>query len=93
MEQPKLNLNETKILYRYLKRGVPWWDLLVLGVLVWFDEWLIRVKTTEAVDEALVEYEKVSPSDEHVPPPVYSEVESDVEGLPEMRLEAPWRRL
>ena len=92
MEQPNLKLVETKTLYRHLKSGIPWLDLLVLGVLVWLDERLIQLRTDQAIENALEEYEKVDPPEVELPSPVYTEQESTVEGLPEMRLQAPWRR-
>ena len=91
MEQ-ELKLNEFKDLYRTWRKGVPWLDHLILGLLVWLERKLIdyRVKTT--VDEAIKEYETLHevPMPDMVTP-VYTEKPSETSTrLPEMRLTAPW---
>ena len=91
MEQ-ELKLNEFKALYKTWRKGVPWLDHLILGLLVWLERKLIdyRVKTT--VDEAIKEYETLH--DVSMPDmvtPVYTEKPSEGSTrLPEMRLTAPW---
>ena len=98
MEQ-ELKLNEFKALYKTWRKGVPWLDHLILGLLVWLERKLIdyRVKTT--VDEAIKEYETLH--DVSMPDmvtPVYTEKPSEgsiarseqATRLPEMRLTAPW---
>ncbi len=91
MEQ-ELRLNEFKVLYKTWRRGIPWLDHLILGLLIWLERKLIdyRVKTT--VDEAIREYEtlhEVSMPD--MVTPVYTEKPSETSTrLPEMRLTAPW---
>lgn len=92
MKVQKLRFTETKELYEILKRRVAWWDLLVLGLLVWVESWLVEAKVLVEVDKAISEYEKLDHPEVKLPDPVYSEKESSVPGLPEMRLEAPWRR-
>ena len=91
MEQ-ELKLNEFKVLYKTWKRGVPWLDHLILGLLVWLERKLIdyRVKTT--VDEAIKEWETLQGvSMPDMVTPVYTEKPSDTStSLPEMRLTAPW---
>jgi len=85
----RLRLNEFKTLYKAWKRGIPYWDHLLLGLLYWVEEKIIdyRVKTT--VDEAIKEYETlhtVEPT-----PPVYTETPGEGSlGVSEMRLTAPW---
>ena len=91
MEQ-ELKLNEFKALYRTWRKGVPWLDHLILGLLVWLERKLIdyRIKTT--VDEAIKEYETLHevPMSNMVSP-VYTEKPSETSTrLPEMRLTAPW---
>lgn len=91
MEQ-ELKLNEFKVLYKTWRRGIPWLDHLILGLLVWLERKLIdyRVKTT--VDEAIKEYETLHevPMPDMVTP-VYIEKPSEASTrLPEMRLTAPW---
>ena len=91
MEQ-ELKLNEFKALYKTWRRGIPWLDHLILGLLVWLERKLIdyRIKTT--VDEAIKEYETLHevPMSNMVSP-VYTEKPSETSTrLPEMRLTAPW---
>jgi hypothetical protein len=94
--EPRLRLNEFKTLYKAWKRGIPYWDHLLLGLLYWVEEKIIdyRVKTT--VDEAIKEVVQRA-SELPLPPlpdmvtPVYRESPSDTStSLPEMRLTAPW---
>ena len=97
MEQ-ELRLNEFKALYKAWKRGVPWLDHLLLGVLVWIEEKLIDNRVKVEVDEAIKEWEtlqgELSPTQPSMPDmvsPVYTEKPSDTSTrLPEMRLTAPW---
>lgn len=89
----KLRLEEFKSLYRSLRRGIPWLDHLILGLLVWLEELVIEARVKETVDRAINEYEQVDPVEVSLPEPVYTEVDSPTsELLPEMRLQAPWRR-
>ena len=89
MGSDKLILNEFKVLYRVLRRGLPpWASFLVLGFLVWVEEQFIQQRVTATVDEAIAEYEKIDPPTPVVSPPVYSETGSDF--FDEMRLTAPW---
>lgn len=86
-----LRLNEFQVLYKSWKRGIPWWDHLILGLLWWLEEKVInhRVKTT--VTEAIEEYKKIEPSLPDYVTPVYTETPSESSTrLPEMRITAPW---
>jgi hypothetical protein len=90
--EQELKLNEFKALYKTWRRGIPWLDHLILGLLIWLERKLIdyRVKTT--VDEAIKEYETLHevPMPDMVTP-VYTEKPSETSTrLPEMRLTAPW---
>lgn len=88
MEQ-ELKLNEFKQLYRSLRKGIPWFDHLILGLLVWIEEWWIDKMVKEEVGKAIEEVE-LHPLPDYVTP-VYSEKPSDTStSLPEMRLTAPW---
>jgi|GWRWMinimDraft_8_1066016.scaffolds.fasta_scaffold14480_2 hypothetical protein len=87
--EQKLLLNEFKVLYRVLKRGMPpWASFLLLGFLVWVEEKFIDIRVETTVSEAIAEYEKIDPPTVVIPPPVYSETGSDF--FDEMRLTAPW---
>jgi hypothetical protein len=89
MEPPRLRLTETKQILTAAKNLPHWIRFLLLGLLVWVEEWLIEQKTVAAVDEAIEKYETLHPSDVVLPPPVYSESGSDF--FDEMRLTAPWK--
>ena len=85
----ELRLNELHQLYLRLKRGTPWFDYLLLGLLVWIEEWVISYKTTVEVDKAVNSVE-LEPMPDCVTP-VYTETPSDTSvSLPDMRLTAPW---
>jgi hypothetical protein len=89
----ELKLEEFKILYRHFKTWVPWINHLLLGFLVWLETLVIEARVTETVDRAIEEYEKLDSTVVSLPEPVYTEVKSPTsELLPEMRLQAPWRR-
>lgn len=90
MEQ-RLKLQEFRVLYRTWKRGIPWLDHLILGLLVWLEEKLIDARVKVEVDQAIEEYKKIeSPMPDYVTP-IYTEKPSDTStSLPEMRLTAPW---
>jgi hypothetical protein len=84
-----LRLNEFKALYKTLKIGTIWVDHLLLGLLYWLEELLIKNRVKVEVDEAIKAVEMPPPPD--MVSPVYTErpVATSVR-LPEMRLTAPW---
>lgn len=85
----ELKLNEFKQLYRSLRKGIPWFDHLILGLLVWVEEWWIDKRVKEEVSKAIEEVE-LPPLPDYITP-IYSEKPSDTStSLPEMRLTAPW---
>ena len=85
----RLKLNEFRVIYQALKKGIPWLDHLILGLLVWLEERYIDQKVKKAVDQA-VEEVVLPPLSDYVTP-VYSEKPSEASrSLPEMRLTAPW---
>jgi hypothetical protein len=94
----ELKLAEFRVLYRTWRRGVPWLDHLILGLLVWLEEKLIDARVKVEVDEAIEEYKKVEPPLPDCVTPVYTEKPSETSiarseqatRLPEMRLTAPW---
>lgn len=62
MGSDQLILNEFKVLYKSLKRGLPdWAAFLLLGFLVWVEERFIQQRVTRTVDQAVAEYERVDP--------------------------------
>jgi hypothetical protein len=91
--EAKLRLPEFKNLFSQLKRGIPWVDHLILGLLVWLEEYFLNARIENEVSKAVEEYELLDPPIVSLPKPLYSEVDSPTsELLPEMRLQAPWRR-
>ena len=85
----ELKLNEFKALYKSLRRGIPWLDHLLLGLLVGIEQWVIGQRVLTEVDRAIEDYEKVEVVD--VVSPVYTETYTEASTrLPEMRLTAPW---
>jgi len=87
--EQELRLNEFKALYKTWKRGVPWLDHLLLGLLVWLESKLIDNRVRVELDEAIREWETLQPP--FIQSPVYTEKPSDTSTrLPEMRLTAPW---
>jgi len=90
MGSHQLSLNEFKVLYKSLKRGLPdWASFLLLGFLVWVEERFINIRVETTVSEAIKTYETLHlPKEVVIPPPVYSETGSDF--FNEMRLTAPW---
>lgn len=98
MEQERLKLNEFKALYKTWRRGVPWLDHLILGLLVYLETLLINHRVKVEVDEAIEEYKKIEPPMPDYVTPIYTEKSSasanshsdSSTSLPEMRLTAPW---
>ena len=87
-----LKLNEFKALYKAWKTKIPWVDHLLLGLLVFIENVLIKNRVKVEVDEAIKEYETLHevPMPDMVSP-LYTESPSDTSTrLPEMRLTAPW---
>lgn len=90
MEQ-KLRLVEFQVLFKSWKRGIPWWDHLLLGLLVWLEDKFIDLRVEAELDSAIEEYKKIEPSLPDYVTPVYTETFSEGStSLPEMRLTAPW---
>jgi hypothetical protein len=95
----RLRLAEFRVLYKTWKRGIPWLDHLLLGLLVWLETKLIDARVKAEVDEAIREYETLHeiPMPDMVTP-IYTEKPSasanshseTSTSLPEMRLTAPW---
>ena len=89
----QLKLDDFKVLYRALKRDVAWFNHLLFAVIMWLEQLVIAQRVKEAVKVAIQEYELIDPPVVSLPDPIYTEVDSPTsELLPEMRLQAPWRR-
>lgn len=91
MSQP-LKLVEFQTLYRVWRLGIPWWDHLLLGVLVWLEERVIQQRVTTTVDEAIDTYQTLQePPLPDLITPVITETPSKTStSLPELRITAPW---
>jgi len=90
--EQEFRLNEFKALYKTWKTKIPWVDHLLLGLLVFIENVLIKNRVKVEVDEAIKEYETLheQPMPDMVSP-LYTESPSDTSTrLPEMRLTAPW---
>ena len=84
-----LKLAEFRALYKTLKTGTTWEDHLLLGLLYFLEELLIKNRVKVEVDEAIKAVELPPPPD--MVSPIYTESPSDTSvSLPEMRLTAPW---
>jgi len=89
--EQKLRLVEFQVLFKSWKRGIPWWDHLLLGLLVWLEDKFIDLRVEAELDSAIEEYKKIEPSLPDYVTPVYTETFSEGStSLPEMRLTAPW---
>lgn len=89
--ETKLRLEEFRVLYRTWRRGIPWFDHLLLGLLVWLEEKFIDARVKVEVDQAIEEYKKIEPPMPDMVTPIYTEKPSETStSLPEMRLTAPW---
>jgi hypothetical protein len=87
--EQRLKLAEFRALYKAWRRGIPWLDHLLLGLLYWLEEKLINNRVKVEVDEAIKAVEMPPPPD--MVSPVYTEKPSKASvRLPEMRLTAPW---
>ena len=87
-----LRLNEFKALYKAWKTKIPWVDHLLLGLLVFIENVLIKNRVKVEVDKAIEEYKTLHETDlPDMVSPLYTEKPSDTSTrLPEMRLTAPW---
>jgi len=87
-----LRLAEFKALYKAWKTKIPWVDHLLLGLLVFIENVLIKNRVKVEVDKAIEEYKTLHETDlPDMVSPLYTEKPSDTSTrLPEMRLTAPW---
>jgi hypothetical protein len=83
-----LKTTSFKEIYKGTRLWPHWIRFLVLGLLVWIEEWWITIHVEETVSEAIKEYETLLPAS-GVPDPIYSETGDGF--FDEMRLTAPWK--
>ena len=90
----ELKLNEFHTLYVTWKQGIPWFDHLLLGLLVWIERWVIDQRVNDNLDaeiEKFLEEAKVMEPDYVTP--IYTEQPGEGSfGVSELRLTAPWYR-
>lgn len=89
MEQQKLRLEEFREMYRATAKWPPPIRFLVYGFLYWLETKFIDAKTKAEVERAISEYERLVPLTS-TPVPILTEKPSEVEGLPELEIRAPW---
>jgi hypothetical protein len=88
----ELKLNEFHTLYVTWKQGIPWFDHLLLGLLVWIERWVIDQRIQDNLDTEIEKFhEEVKKVEPDCVTPIYTETLSEGStSLPEMRLTAPW---
>jgi hypothetical protein len=88
----ELKLNEFHTLYVTWKQGIPWFDHLLLGLLVWIERWVIDQRIQDNLDTEIKKFhEEVKKVEPDYVTPIYTETLSEGStSLPEMRLTAPW---
>jgi hypothetical protein len=91
----ELKLNEFHTLYVTWKQGIPWFDHLLLGLLVWIERWVISNRIQDNLDTEIKKFhEEVKKVEPDYVTPIYTETLSEAStSLPEMRLTAPWYNL
>jgi hypothetical protein len=90
----ELKLNEFHTLYVTWKQGIPWFDHLLLGLLVWIERWVISQRVDTELDTAIEQFHaEVKAVEPDYVTPIYTETfgEGSI-SLPELRLTAPWYR-
>jgi len=88
----ELKLNEFHTLYVTWKQGIPWFDHLLLGLLVWIERWVISNRIQDNLNTEIKKFhEEVKQVELDYVTPIYTETLSEGStSLPEMRLTAPW---
>jgi hypothetical protein len=77
-------------LYSLGRMWPAWVRFLWLGLLVWLEEKYIDQITEQRVTEAVSEWYEQEQTLHPDPQPVITESPSEVPGLPELRITAPW---
>ena len=85
----KFRLNEFKSLGKWLDKQLPPWAAwLVKAFLYGLEDAWIDAKVKSTVEKAIADYS--ASQGPIVPPPVITTKESEVQGLDEIRITAPW---
>ena len=77
-------------LYAIGSRWPKWLRFLWLGLLVWLEGHYLRYLTEQRVTEAIDEWHREEQILHPEPQPIITESPSEVPGLPELRITAPW---
>lgn len=85
----KLRLEEFRAIYRETRGWPPPIRFLLLGFLYWLETQYIDAKAKAEVEKAVAKYNNLIPPYQPIEP-ILIEKPSQVEGLPEMRITAPW---
>ena len=88
----ELQLAEFRALYKAWKISVPWFDHLLLGLLVWLEQKLIDNRVNVEIDEAIKEWETLHdvPMPDMVSPVITERPSDTSTRLSELRIRAPW---
>ena len=88
----ELKLNEFHTLYVTWKQNIPWFDHLLLGLLVKIERWVINNRVKTEVDTAVERFHaEVKAVEPDYVTPVYTETAGEGSlGVVELRLTAPW---
>lgn len=85
----RFRLEEFKVLDKAIC-GLPLpLRVVIQGWLYWLETKFIEARAIAAVDKAIEDYNNLK-LDPPVPQPIITETPSAIEGLPEMRITAPW---
>ncbi|MGA1256719.1 MAG: hypothetical protein ACO3YX_06850 [Candidatus Nanopelagicaceae bacterium] len=90
----ELKLNEFHTLYVTWKQGIPWFDHLLLGLLVWIERWVISQRIKDNLDTEIEKFlEEAKVMEPNYVAPIYTEQPGEGSfGVSELRLTAPWYR-
>ena len=67
-----------------------WLRFLWLGLVVWFEGHYLRYLTEQRVTEAINEWQRQEQIINPEPQPIITDSPSEVPGLPNLRISAPW---
>jgi hypothetical protein len=80
--------------FRQIDKAISIWPLwlqvIIRGWMLWLEDKVIEIKITGTVNQAIEEYNKLIPPEPTLTQPIITEKPSEIEGLPELRITAPW---
>ena len=90
VKQCGLKLAEFKLLYRFYRRYIGWFDHLLLGALMWIESKVIQERTVNTVSQAVRRWKKITDTTKDQLPIPTETPSKTSQSLPDMRLTAPW---